>query len=468
MIYIIFFALFLYTSSIIEDIIHLKFSEFKKTYNKNYIDKYEEKARFDIFKKNFQKYGYIHKFSDVLDREQSIRILTTENPPPSEYSWQNYMALPKHQKGCGFCYVFSYISQVEAQFRIKYGKKYRFSEQELLDCSGELTCKGTNFHAVTSFIQRRGFLTLENKYNHSYTGIKDDKYCQYLKNKEILYSSTVKLNIEPARDFDILRSRNRKECMKSLLVKHGPIGASIFDGSFIENYRGDIIYSENGCDRNAQKKSHALTIVGYEKDKNNQDIWIIRNSYGTDWGEGGYLRMLAGKDICGIESNISVVNVTWNSWCGKGCDNCYYNSQIGRLTCTSCIKGYYYDNNLKMCYKCIDGCYTCSNSYSCSKCGNKYYLLNNKCLKCARECKKCTGPTPNQCTEWYVGQSLDSDDFSEEEADDEPNEYLDDEIELYCSCEDEKTDEKSDNPGPLDSKYLDSKIILVLLGLLLY
>ena len=83
MIYIIFFALFLYTSSIIEDIIHLKFSEFKKTYNKNYIDKYEEKARFDIFKKNFQKYGYIHKFSDVLDREQSIRILTEENPLPS-------------------------------------------------------------------------------------------------------------------------------------------------------------------------------------------------------------------------------------------------------------------------------------------------------------------------------------------------------------------------------------------------
>ena len=83
------------------------------------------------------------------------------------------MALPKDQKNCGFCFVFSYISQVEYQFRVKYGKKYRFSEQELLDCSGELTCEGTNFSPVTSFIQRRGFLTRKDKYNHSYTGIKD-------------------------------------------------------------------------------------------------------------------------------------------------------------------------------------------------------------------------------------------------------------------------------------------------------
>ena len=174
--------------------------------------------------------------------------------------------------------------------------------------------------------------------------------------------------------------------------------------------------------------------------------------------------MLAGKDICGIESNISVVNVTWNSWCGKGCDNCNYNSWNGKFTCSSCIQGYYYDSNLKMCYKCPLGCYTCSNSYSCSKCGSEYYLLNNKCLKCTRGCKKCTGPSHNQCIVWHFGQSLNTDDFSEEEADDEPNEFLDDEIELYCSCEDEKTDE----PSPGNSRYLYSNIILVLLGLLLY
>ena len=421
MIYIIFFALFLYTSSIIEDIIHLKFSEFKKTYNKNYIDKYEEKARFDIFKKNFQKYGYIHKYSDVLDREQSIRILTTENPLPSEYSWQNYMALPKHQKGCGFCYVFSYISQVEAQFRKKYGKKYRFSEQELLDCSGKLTCDGNDFLPVTNFIQGRGYLTLEDKYNHSYTGIKDDKYCQYFKNKEFLFTSTVKLNIERVKYVDTINlARDKKECMKSLLVKHGPIGTSIIDGYFIQSYKGGIIYSENGCDRTS-KKGHALTIVGYEKDENNQDIWILRNSYGENWGERGYLRMLAGKDICGIESKIDAVNITWDSWCGKGCDKCLYNPLDDKRTCSSCIHGYYYDSNLKWCYKCPEGCYTCSNSYSCSKCGSEYYLLNNKCLKCIEGCKKCTGPSPNQCTVWHFGQSLNTDDFSEEEADDEPN-----------------------------------------------
>jgi C1A family cysteine protease len=47
----------------------------------------------------------------------------------------------------------------------------------------------------------------------------------------------------------------------------------------------------------------AVVVVGYgvENDTNGtQPYWILRNSWGVDWGEAGYMRMLKGKEQCGI------------------------------------------------------------------------------------------------------------------------------------------------------------------------
>jgi cathepsin C len=49
--------------------------------------------------------------------------------------------------------------------------------------------------------------------------------------------------------------------------------------------------------------NHAVLLVGYGTDaKTGEDYWLVKNSWGTGWGEGGFFRIRRGVDECGIES----------------------------------------------------------------------------------------------------------------------------------------------------------------------
>jgi cathepsin O len=300
--YIAFITLFLTINSLVnENIFQNQFSDFKLTYNKSYATKEEEKKRFTVFKKNFEKYGYVHELSDLPDHEQSLEEFKRTNQLPEYFTtYSDILGDAKDQKNCGFCYAFSFISQIEAQFFIKYGKSYRFSEQELLDCSnGIITCNGGRPEKMEKFFLNRNYLALEDKYE-SYSGISNPSNCELISLDEDKYSSTIKFKVEDVKY--IFRFRNVVHCIKSQLIKHGPLGAVINSDAF-KNYHGGIIDSSENCDGSV---NHAVTIVGYDTyyDKNTkkyETYWIIRNSYGLNFGEMGYAKIKVGQNICGIE-----------------------------------------------------------------------------------------------------------------------------------------------------------------------
>ena len=66
------------------------------------------------------------------------------------------------------------------------------------------------------------------------------------------------------------------------------------------DYKGGIIDDIELC---APGYEHAVLIVGYGTDEDtNQEFWLIKNSWGDDWGEDGYIRILisSGKGVCGV------------------------------------------------------------------------------------------------------------------------------------------------------------------------
>ena len=79
--------------------------------------------------------------------------------------------------------------------------------------------------------------------------------------------------------------------MKQLVYKHGSVVASVFSTGPFSDYKTD----------------HAILVVGYGSE-NGLDYWLIKNSWGPDWGEGGYIRMKRGVNMCGIGKSLAAVS----------------------------------------------------------------------------------------------------------------------------------------------------------------
>ena len=77
-----------------------------------------------------------------------------------------------------------------------------------------------------------------------------------------------------------------EEALKGLVYHYGAVQTSIraFDDTFKQYESG--VYGD--CLGNST--NHAIVIVGYGNE-DGEDYWILKNSWGTNWGEGGYMRM---------------------------------------------------------------------------------------------------------------------------------------------------------------------------------
>lgn len=99
-------------------------------------------------------------------------------------------------------------------------------------------------------------------------------------------------------------SQNTLEIQKALL-KIGPLGAGI-NAKYLQFYRGGVLDSSD-CNSDL---THAVVIVGYgveETKEGKQEYWILKNEWGSFWGEKGYfrLRKTEGEGMCGINTYVS-------------------------------------------------------------------------------------------------------------------------------------------------------------------
>jgi hypothetical protein len=87
------------------------------------------------------------------------------------------------------------------------------------------------------------------------------------------------------------------------IFRWGPISTAfaVYPDFYTFDAKNDI-YEWNG--KNSQVGGHAVVIVGWGQNKNGKKYWIIRNSWGTKWGDGGYFKMVRGVNNCLIEENV--------------------------------------------------------------------------------------------------------------------------------------------------------------------
>lgn len=91
-----------------------------------------------------------------------------------------------------------------------------------------------------------------------------------------------------------------EEAMMQEIYQRGPISCGVAVNDNFENYKGGILWDRTGFD----DINHAISIVGFGVNATDgMKYWVIRNSWGENWGEDGFIRLIRGKNNLGIETD---------------------------------------------------------------------------------------------------------------------------------------------------------------------
>lgn len=196
---------------------------------------------------------------------------------PTSIDWVSLGAVTgvKDQGNCGSCWSFSATGCLEGIYKIKRGSLQSFSEQQLVSCDTlDSGCNGGWMTNAFKWIQGNNGLCSESGYPYTSgsTGQRGScsKSCSNVSNSRI------------ASWADVAKS----ESALQTAVAQQPTSVAIDAGSrTFQSYQSGVYTGSCGTSLN-----HGVLAVGYGN-SGGLDFWKVKNSWGTSWGEGGYIRM---------------------------------------------------------------------------------------------------------------------------------------------------------------------------------
>ncbi|KAF4653816.1 hypothetical protein FOL47_010280 [Perkinsus chesapeaki] len=213
---------------------------------------------------------------------------------PKSVDWrkEGYVTPVKNQGQCGSCWAFSATGALEGLYKKMTGKLVSLSEQELVDCSdsfGNMGCGGGLMDCAFDYVEAKG-LESENDYEYVAQG----QSCKANGAEDVIKAGTI-----AHRDVD----NDSVDSLMAALANNGPVSVAIeADTNIFQHYSGGVIDNpECGTDLD-----HGVLAVGYSTSgTSNDDVpyFIVKNSWGAGWGEGGYVRIALNgptEGICGI------------------------------------------------------------------------------------------------------------------------------------------------------------------------
>lgn len=248
----------------------------------------------DLTDQEFMDYYRLNK--DTVREEQHCSA--TQGPAkdqsqvniPASWDWRenNGVTPVKNQGSCGSCWTFSTVGALEAHELLKYKSWTPLSEQQLVDCAGDFDnhgCEGgLPSHAFEYISTQSGGISTESAYPY----YAKDRTCTV---KPDTYALTVlggSFNITEGDEVQLAES----------IYNHGPVSVAFEVVSDFRDYKTGV-YSSTLCKNSTQDVNHAVLAVGYGTE-NGMPYWIIKNSWGTAWGDAGYFKIERGVNMCGI------------------------------------------------------------------------------------------------------------------------------------------------------------------------
>jgi len=288
------------------------FTKWMSQYEKNY-DMEAFFQRYSIFKENLnwiaennaKNLTYtvgLNKFADLTSKEFAGKngLIKSSTPPletapshleskvgggyPNDFDWRTDGAvlIPRDQGQCGSCYAFSAVAAAESHWGIQRGMMYGLSEQELVDCSqseGNQGCVGGQPDNSLHYMIKHG---IAKKGIYPYTGSVGG--CQ-----SSLARSPVQI-----RAIQGLGLNNEAGMLAAVNI--GPLIIQVAAGEKVFQFYTGGVLDDTACGTTID---HAVNVIGYGT-ASGVPYWTVRNSWGTGWGESGYIRIVRNKNMCQV------------------------------------------------------------------------------------------------------------------------------------------------------------------------
>lgn len=297
---------FLVSSPSVDATLESQFNTFIGMYGRNYASEDERAFRLSVFQENMKEaeklnkqsktatFG-ITKFSDWTDEEFQV-LLGDRVTYPSDYvekytdvvesevgfsaDHRQHFKPIQNQGSCGSCWTFAAAATFEAYSSINNNGVPKLSEQELVDCVTKCSgCNGGLANLAYDWLVDTKFIPL-------------DKYPYHAANEVCKAQQLQDEGVANDRGSGLIVSG--EDGILHRLGHEGPVSISI-DASVWKTYTGGVL--DSGC---GMSTNHAVVVAAFEN-----DAYIIRNSWGENWGENGFIRLAYGKNMCNIEKRPS-------------------------------------------------------------------------------------------------------------------------------------------------------------------
>jgi cathepsin H len=236
----------------------------------------------------------------ATDKRQSVNKKVKVEDIPSTWDWRSVGGVSpvKNQGACGSCWTFSTVGCLEARALIKYGSFDSLSEQQLVDCAGAFDNNGCNgglpSHAF-EYISSAGGISTETEYPY----FAKDLPCSVDSNSFALSVDGGSVNITEGDESELL----------SAVFEVGPVSIAFEVVPGFKDYKSGV-YVSDVCKNGPADVNHAVLAVGFGTE-DGIDYWLVKNSWGTKWGDEGYFKIQRNVNMCGVaECNAYPAGVT--------------------------------------------------------------------------------------------------------------------------------------------------------------
>jgi len=246
--------------------------------------------------------------------EVPVGTITDEDraAAPAKLDWtqtSGSVSAVKDQAQCGSCWAFSATEGIESGLFHTTGQtSVALSAEQIVQCDTvDGGCQGGDLPTAFDYVEGAGGITTAAEYPYeAATKIGITGKCKS-KGSPAVTVTDYKYAI-PACTGGKCKNQDETGLMAALNT-NGPLSICVNAASW-NSYTGGVLTGTNSGAYN--KLDHCVQLVGYDS-TGSKPYWKVRNSWGTSWGEGGFIRLPMGVNSCGVADEAMYVKAAMAS-----------------------------------------------------------------------------------------------------------------------------------------------------------